>query len=137
MRGIKRKSKVQVAERWVLARLRHETFTSLEALNARIADLRAELNGRRMRLYQASRRELFEQLDRPALRPLPVEPFTYGEWKVARVNIDYHVELHGHYYSVPHTLVHELVDVRATATTIEIFCRGQRIAAHPRSDVRG
>ncbi len=128
---------VQVAQRWVLARLRHETFTSLDPLNARIADLRDELNGRRMRLYQASRRALFEQLDRPALRPLPAEAFTYGEWKVARVNIDYHVELHGHYYSVPHALVHELVDVRATATTIEIFSRGQRIAAHPRSDVRG
>ncbi len=128
---------VQVAQRWVLARLRHETFTTLEALNARIATFRDELNGRRMRLYQASRRELFEQLDRPALRPLPAEAFMYGEWKVARVNIDYHVELHGHYYSVPHTLVHELVDVRATATTIEIFSRGQRIASHPRSDVRG
>lgn len=128
---------VQIAQRWVLARLRHETFTSLAALNARIAELRDELNGRRMRLYQSSRRDLFEQLDRPVLRPLPSEPFTYGEWKVARVNIDYHVELHGHYYSVPHALVHELVDVRATATTIEIFSRGQRVAAHLRSDRRG
>ncbi len=128
---------VQVAERWILARLRHETFFSLGALNARIAELVADLNGRRMRLYQASRRELFERLDRPALRPLPAEPFVYGEWKLARVNIDYHVELHGHYYSVPHPLVHERVDVRLTAATVEVFHRGQRVAAHLRSDARG
>jgi transposase len=128
---------VQVVERWIVARLRHDLFTSLETLNARIAELREELNGRRMRLYQVSRRELFEQLDRPALHPLPPEPYRYGEWKVCRVNIDYHIELHGHYYSVPHPLVHELVDVRLTATTIEIFHRGQRVAAHPRTDTRG
>ncbi len=128
---------VQVVERWILARLRHETLFSLAALNARIAELVGDLNGRRMRLYQASRRELFERLDRPALRPLPAEPFVYGEWKVARVNIDYHVEVHGHYYSVPHALVHEAVDARVTATTVELFHRGQRVAAHVRSEARG
>ncbi len=128
---------VLVAQRWILARLRHETFFSLEALNARIAELLDELNRRTMRLYQASRRELFERLDQPALRPLPVTPFVYGEWKVARVNIDYHCELLGHYYSVPFTLVHEVVDVRFTATTVEIFHRGTRVAAHRRSHVRG
>ncbi len=128
---------VQVAERWILARLRHETFFALATLNARIAELVADVNGRRMRLYQASRRELFERLDRPALRPLPAEPFVYGEWQVARVNIDYHVELHGHYYSVPHAVVHEAVDARVTATTVELFHRGQRVAAHLRSDARG
>jgi len=128
---------VLVAQRWILARLRHETFFSLEALNARIAELVAELNRRIMRLYQASRRELFERLDQPVLRPLPATPFVYGEWKVARVTIDYHVDLRGHYYSVPFSLVHEAVDVRFTATTVEIFHRGQRVAAHRRSDVRG
>src|SRR5262245_46782776 len=128
---------VQVAERWILARLRHESFSSLGALNARIAALREDLNGRRMRLYQASRRELFERLDRPALRPLPAEPFVYGEWKTARVNIDYHVELHRHYYSVPFPLVHEVVDARITATTVELFHRGQRVAAHLRDDTPG
>ncbi|MGH7534585.1 MAG: IS21 family transposase, partial [Gemmatimonadales bacterium] len=128
---------VQIAERWILARLRHETFFALAALNARIAELLGELNARRMRRYQASRHELFERLDRPALRPLPAEPFVYGEWKVARVNIDYHVEVAGHYYSVPHTLVHEQVDVRSTAVTVEIFHRGQRVAAHLRSTARG
>ncbi len=129
---------VQIAERWILARLRHETFFSLAALNARIAELLADLNARPMRLYRASRRELFERLDQPALRPLPAEAFVYGEWKVgARVNIDYHVELHGHYYSVPYALIHEQVDARATATTVELFHRGQRVAAHRRSHVRG
>ena len=85
------------------ARLRHERFFSLAALNARIAELLEVLNTRPMRLYRASRRELFERLDRPALRPLPAEAFIVGEWHYdARVNIDYHVELHGHYYSVPY-----------------------------------
>src|SRR6266542_1756884 len=93
---------VQVAERWIVARLRHETFFSLAALNARIQELLAELNDRPMRVYGASRRELFGRLDRPALRPLPPAPFAYAEWKRARVNIDYHIELEGHYYSVPH-----------------------------------
>jgi transposase len=128
---------VQVAERWILARLRHETFFSLAALNARIAEFVTVLNARPMRLYRASRRELFERLDQPALRPLPREAFLYGEWKTARVSIDYHVELHGHYYSVPYALVHEAVDVRASVNTVELFHRGQRVAAHRRSDVRG
>jgi len=128
---------VQIAERWILARLRHETFFSLTALNARIAEWLHELNDRPMRLYQASRRELFERLDRPALRPLPPEPFVYAEWKSARVNIDYHVEIRRHYYSVPFSLVHEVVDVRVTATTVEGFHKGQRVAAHVRDDTPG
>src|SRR5215510_5844024 len=129
---------VLVAERWILARLRPERFFSLAALNARIAELLADLNARPMRLYRASRRALFEQLDQPALRPLPAEPFVYREWKIgARVNIDYHIELHGHYYSVPSALVHEHVDACLTSTTVEIFHHGQRIAAHRRSGGRG
>jgi len=91
-----------------------------------------------MRLYRASRRDLFERLDQPALRPLPAEAFVYSAWKVgARVSIDYHIELHGHYYSVPYALIHEHVDARLTAATVEIFHRGQRVAAHRRSFVRG
>jgi transposase len=128
---------VQIAERWILARLRHERFFSLAALNARIAELLITLNARRMRHYEASRHELFTRLDRPALRRLPAEPFVYGEWKVARVNIDYHVEVAGHYYSVPHALVHAKVEVRTTALTVEIFHRGQRVASHLRSAARG
>ena len=128
---------VLVAERWILARLRHETFFSLAALNTRIAELLADLNTRPMRLYRASRRELFERLDQPALRPLPAEPFVYGEWTVARVNIDYHVEIHRHYYSVPYALIHEVIDARVSAATVECFHRGQRVAAHRRDDTPG
>ncbi len=130
---------VQVAERWILARLRHETFSALGALNTRIAELLDDLNQRRMRHYEASRRELFERVDRPTLRPLPADPFVYGEWKRATVNVDYHVEIDHHYYSVPHTLVQlqAPVDVRVSALTVEIFVRGQRVAAHLRSHARG
>jgi transposase len=128
---------VQVAERWILARLRHETFFSLPALNARIAELLADLNARRMRRYAASRQELFARLDRPALRPLPAAPFVSGEWKVAKVGIDSHVEVDHHYSSVPHALVQTQVDVRVTALTVGIFARGQRVAAHLRSAARG
>jgi transposase len=128
---------VQIVERWIVARLRHERHFSLDSLNARIAELLEELNDRPMRLYGASRRQLFEQLDRPALRPLAVERFVYGEWKTARVNIDYHVELDHHYYSVHHALVGEQVDARLTATTVEILHKRQRVAAYARSYVRG
>ena len=129
---------VQIAQRWILARLRHERFFSLVALNARIRELLEPLNAKVMRVYRASRRELFAQLDHPALRPLPAEPFVFGEWTInARVNIDYHIDVHGHYYSVPYQLRHELVDAHRTATTVEIFHRGQRVAAHVRNDRRG
>jgi transposase len=128
---------VQIAERWIVARLRHETFFSLEALNERIAELLVELNDRKMRRYGVSRRELFERVDRPALRPLPSEPFVYAEWKKARLNIDYHVELDHHYYSAPHALVHEVLEGRATAITVELFHRGERVASHLRSYKRG
>jgi transposase len=128
---------VQIAQRWILARLRNQTFFSLDELNERIWELLEELNARMMRVYGCSRRDLFERLDRPALRPLPPERFVFGEWKTARVNIDYHIELDHHYYSVPHALVHEQVDARLTASTIEIFHKSRRVAAHPRSYVRG
>jgi transposase len=130
-------SGVLVAERWILARLRNETFFSLDELNARIRELLHELNKRPMRVYKASRRELFEKLERSALKPLPSRAFVHGEWKLARVNIDYHVEVDGHYYSVPYQLVHETVETRATVQTIEVFHRGARVASHRRSDVRG
>jgi transposase len=128
---------VLVAQRWILARLRNETFFSLGALNRRIAELLEELNHKPMRTYGASRRELFEQLDQPLLKPLPQERFSHGEWKRAKVNIDYHVELDKHYYSVPHALVHEKVEIRFTATTVEIFHDGRRLTSHARSYARG
>lgn len=128
---------VQVVERWILARLRNETFFSLEALNTRIAEVLEDINARRMRRYDASRRELFERIDKPALAALPAEAFTYAEWKVARLNIDYHVEVDHHFYSAPHALVHEQLDVRFGAETVELFHKTQRVAAHPRSFARG
>jgi len=128
---------VQVAQRWILARLRNQTFFSLDELNQRIGDLLEELNARRMRVYGCSRRELFERVELSSLRPLPQERFVYGEWKTARSNIDYHVELDHHYYSTPHSLVHEQVDARLTATTVELFYKNRRVATHPRSYVRG
>lgn len=128
---------VQIAQRWILARLRNQTFFSLDELNIRIAGLLEELNDRTMRVYGCSRRALFERLDRPVLKPLPMEPFLYGEWKTARVNIDYHVEVERHYYSAPHSLVHEQVDVRLSAMAVEIFYKHRRIATHARSTERG
>lgn len=128
---------VQIAERWLLARIRNETFTSLGALNARLAELTAILNAREMRDYKASRRELFERLDKPALAPLPDARFEASTWKQVALNIDYHVEFEHHLYSAPHTLLREELWVRATASTVEIFHAGQRVAAHVRSYVRG
>jgi transposase len=124
---------VQVAQRWILARLRHETFFSLAALNARIRALLAELNARPMKGYGGqSRRDLFLRFDQPALQPLPAERFVYTEWHQARVNIDYHIDVERHFYSVPHRLIHQTVDVRLSATTVEVFQRGTRLWVHRR-----
>jgi hypothetical protein len=130
---------VQVAERWLLARIRNERFTSLGALNARLAELVADLNARTMRTYKASRRDLFERLDRPALLPLPDAPFEVSTWKKVSLNVDYHVAFEDHLYSAPHGLRHEDVELwlRATARTVEIFHGRERVAAHARSYVRG
>jgi transposase len=129
---------VQVAERWILARLRHETFFSLDALNARIRELLTALNARPMKTYGgASRQDLFERFDRPALQPLPADRFIYADWLRARVNIDYHLEVDHHYYSVPHPLIHARLDIRLTATTVEVFQRGTRVGLHARSFVAG
>jgi transposase len=129
---------VLVAQRWILARLRHETFFSLDTLNGRIRELLTDLNARPMKGYGGlSRRDLFERFDRPALRPLPAERFVYGAWVYARVNIDYHIDVDHHFYSVPHPLVHEQVDARVTVTTVEVFHHGRRVAVHARSPLPG
>ena len=93
-----------VVERWILARLRNRTFFSLDELNQAITDLLEYLNNRPMQKLKRSRKEQFERLDRPALKPLPLIPFPYAEWKTAKVNVDYHIELDGHYYSAPYQL---------------------------------
>ncbi len=128
---------VQIAERWLLARIRNERFTSMGALNARLAELTADLNGRTMRAYKASRRDLFERLDKPALAPLPEQPFEATEWKKVGLNIDYHVEFDHHLYSVPHALLHQELWVCATRSTVEILHGGTRVASHVRSYVHG
>ena len=123
---------VQVVERWILARLRNRTFFSLAELNQAIRDLLPELNSRPMEHLECSRRELFEELDRPVLKPLPEQPYEFATWKKARVNIDYHIEFEKHYYSVPYTLIGKEVYVRATQSTIEIFFNNGRVASHAR-----
>ena len=127
---------VQVVERWILAALRKRKFFSLTELNQAIAELLTQLNDRPFRKREGCRRSLFEQLDRPALRPLPAERYQYGDWETHRVNIDYHVAFDHHWYSVPYPLVQQEVEVRATAATVEIFHRGQRVASHLRSQLR-
>jgi transposase len=128
---------VGVAQRWILARLRNQRFFSLAELNERIAELGEELNRRPMRRYGKSRRELFEELERATLKPLPPERFAYAEWKGAKVSIDYHVEIDHRYYSAPFRLVGEKLDARITASTVELFHHGERVAAHARSMHRG
>src|SRR5882757_4788619 len=124
---------VQIVGRWILARLRHRRFFSLAELNAAIRGLLDELNNRVMRGWGTSRRALFEQLDKPALRSLPPMAYEYAEWKRCRVGLDYHVEIAKHYYSVPHQLLRQEVEARITAATVEIFHRGKRVASHQRS----
>jgi transposase len=109
----------------------------LPALNAAIAALLESLNTRPMRRLGVSRRQLFEGLDRPALAALPAEPFVYAEWRRRRVGLDYHVEVDGHYYSVPHRLLREQVEARVTARTVELFHKGERVAVHVRGGLRG
>lgn len=128
---------VLVVQRWILARLRHHTFFSLHELNGRIRELVAELNARTMKRYGASRRQLFDRLDRPVLRPLPAVRFEYADWLKARVNIDYHVQVDDHFYSAPSSLVRVQLDVRLSRDTVELEYRGKRIAAYRRSRVRG
>jgi transposase len=124
---------VQIVQRWVLAALRKRQFFSLAELNEAILDLVHKLNQRPFRKLAGSRAELYQSIDRPALQPLPLQPFVYAEWKKARVNLDYHIELSGHYYSTPYQLVGKEVDVRSTSGTVEIFYQGKRVASHVRS----
>ncbi|MDH5676803.1 MAG: IS21 family transposase, partial [Myxococcales bacterium] len=129
---------VQVAERWILARLRNERFFSLPELNMRIAELLEDLNARPMKKYGGlSRRELFERVERGALGPLRAERFEPAEWLGAKAGADYHIDVEGHFYSVPWELSHERLEVRLTATTVEVFAGQRRVAAHVRSDEVG
>jgi transposase len=126
---------VLVAQRWILARLRDETFFSLEALNVRLRELLEDLNDRPMKaLGGVSRRGLFVRVDRPELRELPTSHFEPAEWRTARVHEDYHIDIQRHWYSVPFELVGQEVDVRLTETTVEVYREGHRVAVHTRCD---
>jgi transposase len=124
---------VLIAQRWILSALRHHTFYNLADLNRAIHELLQRLNTRALRKLNKSRRELFDLFDRPKAQPLPEKSYEYAEWRVARVNIDYHIEVERHYYSVPFRLIREKLDVRLTASTVEAFLKGERVAAHIRS----
>jgi transposase len=128
---------VQVAQRRIVAALRHHKFFSLEELNAAIRELLTKLNNRPFRKRDGTRASAFAAVDKPALKPLPAEPFDLSEWSRARVNIDYHVSFDANLYSVPYNLVHELVEIRSTPTTVEILHKGARVASHLRSRGRG
>ena len=128
---------MQVAQRWIVAALRHRKFFSLEEANQAIRELLDQLNHRPFRKSDGSRASVFEAIDKPALKPLPSESFDLSEWSRARVNIDYHVAFDANLYSVPYNLVHELVEIRSTPTTVEILHKGTRVASHLRSRGRG
>lgn len=130
-------SGVLVVTRWILAALRNRQFFSLGELNSAIKELLIRLNTRPFKKLQGSRQSLFETLDKPALIPLPSERYQYAEWKKATVNIDYHIEVDRHYYSVPYQLVRSRVDVRITADVVEVFFKSKQIALHPRSRHKG
>ena len=128
---------VQVVERWILAALRNRQFFSLGELNTAIALLLDRLNHKPFKKLPGSRRSAFEAIDQPALQALPEQPYVYAEWKKVRVHIDYHVEVDGHFYSVPYQLVKHQLEVRLTAQTVERFHANQRVASHRRSPHKG
>ena len=129
---------VLIMERWILGRLRNRRFHGLAELNDAIRELLVRLNDQRpIRRLGVTRRQLLEELDRPALKPLPVEPYVFAEWRARRVGIDYHVDIDRHYYSVPYRFARDAVEVRLTGRTVEVFARGERIAAHLRSSGNG
>jgi len=130
-------SGVQLAQRWIVAVLRHRRFYAETEVNDAVRPLLTALNQKPFRKRDGSRESQFLQHDKPALKPLPGEPFDLSEWTQARVNIDYHITFDGSLYSVPYNLVHELIEIRSTATTIEILHKGTRVASHPRSRTRG
>ncbi len=128
---------VLVAQRWIVAALRNRTFFSLVELNEAIGELLDRLKLRKFKAINSTRSELFEKLDAPALKPLPASRYQFAEWSTAKVNIDYHIAVDKHFYSVPYQLVGAQLDVRLSATTIEVLHQNRRVATHIRSYVQG
>ncbi|MEZ8424041.1 IS21 family transposase, partial [Vibrio splendidus] len=129
----KAENAVLLVERWIMMRLRHQTFHTFKELNLAIRELMNELNQRKMKQYCASRQALFDKLDKPALRPLPKQRYLYTETKRAKVGPDYHIEYRRHYYSVPHQLVGHHVELEASNRLVQIYHKGNVVAQHPRS----
>jgi transposase len=125
-------SGVRFAQTYILGRLRRRTFFSLAEANQAIAVALERINDHVMRRLGVSRRQLFETLERAALAPLPDSDYEFAEWRFARVALDYHVELGGFFYSVPHQLIRQQVDTRSTERMVEIFHHGERVAVHER-----
>lgn len=123
---------VGIVERWLFGRLRNRVWYGLDDLRAAMTEMMTALNARVMRRFGRSRRELFEEIDRPLLKALPAEPYVLAEWRRCKVGIDYHVEAAKHFYSVPYSHARAQVEVRLTARTVEIFLRGERVASHMR-----
>jgi transposase len=129
---------VRIVERWLLGRLRHRRFHSLAEVNAAIAELLIRLNDQRvLRHVGRTRRQLFDEIDAPRLKPLPIEPYAFAEWRVRKVGLDYHVDVEGHFYSVPYRHARASVEVRLTPRTVEVFLQGTRVAAHMRGSGDG
>jgi transposase len=129
---------VLIVERWLIGRLRRRIFNSLADVDAALGELMTRLNERQpLRRLGVTRRQLLEQIDRPALKDLPGEPYEYSEWRVRRVGVDYHVDIDAHYYSVPYRFARAEVEVRLTGRTVEMFVKGERIAVHMRSSGNG
>lgn len=123
---------VQVVQTWILASLRNRDFFTLEELNAAIANLLDSLNNRPFKKLKGSRASWFNNIDRPAMKPLPSSRYEDEEWRKSKVHPDYHIEVHGHYYSVPYHLIGEVLDIRITPTTIECLFKNNRVASHKR-----
>jgi transposase len=128
---------VLIVQRWILARLRNRRFFSLAEVNRAIAELLIDLNQRPFKKLPGCRASAFKELDAPALKPLPATRYEISRWKSAKVNIDYHVEFDAHYYSVPHRLVHTMVDLCITDSLVEVFQANQCVASHVLSRKRG
>ena len=130
-------SSVQVVERWIMARLRHVAFASIGEVNRAIAPLLQDLNSRPFQKLPGSRRSVFLEIDAPALSSLPLQRYEMATFKTVRVHVDYHVDIERHYYSAPHPLIGQSLEARITRAGVELLHRGQRVAAHVRSDKVG
>jgi transposase len=128
---------VQICERWIIMRLRNERFTSLGVLNERIAQLVEVINNRPFKKMEGSRASTFQEIDQPALRPLPPARYDFATWTKAKVSLDYHLQIDRNFYSTPYHLVGSVLEVRTSANVVEIFAKNRRVASHKRSYAKG